>query len=133
MAVRVRLVALATIVALVERQEARRRSIEPRRHVDFVVAHREMDERAAREGEQRFGILALGPRQPVEAILIDGVFNALGEVGLQFDGRNRQAVEEQHEVESSSRWLSSSEPAARRAAGWRRSVRGCRRSSPTRA
>ena len=50
--------------------------------------------------EQRFGDLALGFGQAVEAVLVDGVANALGEIGLQFGRGHRQAVEEQHEVDA---------------------------------
>ena len=35
----------------------------------------------------------------VEAILVDGVLNALREIGLQLDRRDRQAIEKQHEVD----------------------------------
>jgi hypothetical protein len=35
----------------------------------------------------------------VETILIDGVADALREVGLQFDRRHREAIEKQHEID----------------------------------
>ena len=87
------------MVALVERQEARRRPFEARRHEDFFVADREMHQRPARKAQQRLGVLAFRLRVAVEAILVHGVLNALGEIGLQFDGRDGQAVEEENEVE----------------------------------
>ena len=45
---------------------------------------------------------AAGPwlRVAVEAVLVDGVVDALGEVGLELDGRDREAVEEEHEVDA---------------------------------
>ncbi len=59
-----------------------------------------MHQRPAREGQQRLGGLALGLGVAVEAVLVDGVADALGEVGLQFRRGHRQAVEEQHEVDA---------------------------------
>ena len=44
--------------------------------------------------------LSLWSRITVEAILVDGVVDALGEIGLEFDRGHRKAVEEQHEVET---------------------------------
>ena len=71
MPVRVRRVAGRAVVALVERQEKRLRPVEPRRHVDFGVADREMHQRPAREAQQRLGALALRLRVAVEAVLVD--------------------------------------------------------------
>jgi hypothetical protein len=36
----------------------------------------------------------------IKAVLVDGVANALGEVGLEFDRGHRQTVEEQHQVDA---------------------------------
>ena len=88
------------VVALVEGQEDRGRTGQLGHHVDLAVAHREMHQRPAREGQQRLGGLALGLGQAVEAVLVDGVADALGEVGLQLDRGHRQAVEEQHQVDA---------------------------------
>ena len=52
------------------------------------------------KGQQRLGVLALRLRVAVEAILVDRVLNALREVGLQLGGRDRHAVEEQHQVDA---------------------------------
>ena len=49
--------------------------------------------------KQRLGVLALRLRVAVEAVLVDRVLDALGEVGLQLDRRDRQAVEEEDQVE----------------------------------
>ena len=97
---RVGRVAGGAVVALVEGQEARGRPVQPGRHVDFAVADREMHQRAAGEGQQRLGGLALGAGEAVEAILVDRVVDALREVGLQLDRGHRQAVEEQHQVDA---------------------------------
>ncbi len=43
--------------------------------------------------------MAFGPRVAVEAVLIDRVLNGLREVAFQFAGGDRDAVEEQDEVE----------------------------------
>ena len=51
------------------------------------------------KAQQRLGVLAFRLRVAVEAVLVDRVLNALGEIGLQFDGRDGQAVEEENEVE----------------------------------
>ena len=50
--------------------------------------------------QQRLGGLPFGLRLAVEAVLVDRVVDALGEVGLQLDRGHRQAVEEQHEVDA---------------------------------
>ena len=93
-------VARATVVALVEGQEDRGRAVQLGHHVDFAVAHGEMHQRTVGEREQRLGGLALGLGQAVKAVLVDGVADALGEVGLQLDRGHRQAVEEEHEVDA---------------------------------
>ena len=67
---------------------------------DFAVAHGEMHQRAVGKRQQRLGGLALWAAAAVKAILVDGVADALGEIGLQFDRGDRQAVEEQHEVDA---------------------------------
>jgi hypothetical protein len=55
---------------------------------------------AAWEVQQRLPVLAFGVRRPVEPILVHGVLNALGEVCLELDGRGRQAVQEEDEVDA---------------------------------
>ena len=59
-----------------------------------------MNQCAAGKAQQRFGVLALGLRMPVEAVLVDRVLDALGKVGLQLDGRDRQAIKEEDEVKA---------------------------------
>ena len=90
----------AVAVALVERQELSLGPLQVRHHLHLAVAHGEVHECAIGEGEQRFGPLALRVRVPVEPILVDGVGDALREVGLQLDRRNRHAVQEEHEVDA---------------------------------
>ena len=91
-AVRVRRVALAEVVAEVERQEPRRLALELGRHRDRIGIHREVDERAAAERH----VL----RVAVVAVLLDRVLDVLaGEMVLQLRRRDRDAVEEQAEVE----------------------------------
>ena len=59
-----------------------------------------MDQRPALEGEQRFRLLGdrvLG--QPGALILFDGVVHRLLEFRFQLQGGNRQAVDEQHQID----------------------------------
>ena len=53
-------------------------------------------------GKERSGLgcQALGLRQAIEAILVDCVADALGEVGLELRRGHGQSVEEQHEVDA---------------------------------
>src|SRR5581483_2425166 len=75
-------------------------SFELRRHVDFAVADSEVDQRAGGKCQERFSGLTLRLRDTVEPILIDGVLHALGEVGLQLNGRDRYPVQKQHKVDA---------------------------------
>ena len=75
-------VARAPVVTPVERQEAGRRAIQLGDHGHRAIADGEMDQGPPGEGQQRFGSLALRLGHPVEAVLVDGVGQALGEVGL---------------------------------------------------
>ena len=59
-----------------------------------------MNQRPAREREQRLGSLAFGFGMPVEAVLVDRVADALREVVFQFDRRHWQTIQEQHEVDA---------------------------------
>ena len=88
------------VVAEVEGQEVGVLALELGGHLDFVVADGEVHQGAAAEGQQRL-VLVLGvPGQPVLAVLLDGVIDVLREVGLEFDGRDRQAVDEQDQVDA---------------------------------
>lgn len=57
-------------------------------------------ERAARKRQERLGALSLRRGQAVEPVLIDRVVDRLREVGLQFSRCDRDAVEEQDEVQA---------------------------------
>ena len=97
----VRRVAGCAVVAEVERQEAGRAAGQLGRHVDLIGADREVNQRPALEGEQRLGLLGRRVlRRPVLAVLGDGVLHRLGEVGLQLGGGDRDAVDEEHEVDA---------------------------------
>ena len=92
MAVGVRRVALAEVVAEVERQEPRRLALQLRRHRDRIGVDGEVDERAPPERD----VLRIA----VVAVLLDRVLDVLaGEMVLQLGRRDRDAVEEQAEVE----------------------------------
>src|SRR2546426_11710739 len=89
-----RRVAGAAVSSLVERQEASLRSLKMRGLIDQVWVHGEVGQAPA-EGEQRLlGIT-------VEAILPDGVLYSLsGQRVLQLGGEDRQAVQEEHQVQA---------------------------------
>ena len=93
-------VALAAAVAQVERQELRGRARKARDHVHLVVADGEVHQRAARKREQGLRRLPLRVRVAVEAVLVDGVGDALGEIGLELRGGHGHAVEEEHQVDA---------------------------------
>jgi len=88
------------VIAAIEWQEARGRPPQLRRHVNFAVAYGEVDERTARQAEQRLGPLPLRLRVAVEPVLVDGVFDPLGKVRLQFGRGDGDAVQEQHEIDA---------------------------------
>ena len=87
-------VAGAAELALVEGQEARPRAGKVRRHVHEVRVHREVREAAA-VGEERLARVAVG------LVLADRVLDVLRvERVLELGGEDRDAVQEQHEVEA---------------------------------
>jgi hypothetical protein len=87
-------------MAFVERQEIGERTNELRRHHHFGVTHREMHERTAREGQQWLHGLSLRCGMSVEAILVHCVLDGLGEVRLHLHRGDRQAIEEQHQIDA---------------------------------
>ncbi len=92
MAVGVRWIALAEVVAQVEREEACRLALQLGRHRDRIGVYGEMDERASPERD----VL----RVAVVAVLLDRVLDVLaGEVVLELRRCDRDAVEEQAQVE----------------------------------
>ena len=94
-------VALATVMAPIERQKGGRRSLQPSGHAYLVVADGEVHQRPVGEAQQRFRLsLTLGLRVAIKAVLIDGILHRLGEVGLDFDGGDRDAIQEQHQIDA---------------------------------
>ncbi len=94
-AVRVRRVPGVMVVAPVERQE---RGVLPGQlggHLHLAVGDREVHHRPRPELQQRF---TLG--QPVVLVLQHRVGDVLGEVGLQLGGGDRDAVDEEHQVDA---------------------------------
>ncbi len=59
-----------------------------------------MHQGAAGEGEERFGGLAGGAWVAIGFVLPDRIGNVLGVIGLELGGGNRNAVEEEHQIES---------------------------------
>ena len=89
-----RRVARAVFVAPVEGQKARPEPAQPRGHPDLVRTDGEVHERALLPAEDG------GLRVAVLLVLLDRVVDALpGELVLQLGGDDRDAVEEQHEVQ----------------------------------
>ncbi len=85
-------IALAEVVAEVEGQEPRRLALQLGGHRDRIGVDREVDERAPPERD----VLRIA----VVAVLLDRVLDVLaGEVVLQLRRRDRNAVEEQAEVD----------------------------------
>ena len=86
------------IAAFIEREEEGLEALELCGHLHFPVADGEMNQRSAREAQQRFWLLACWLGVPVFFVLIDRVINGLGVVGLELNGGNRDAVEEEDEI-----------------------------------
>ena len=96
-----RRIARAAVVALVERQERR----SPGRPAVVVMwtsllLTAKWTSAPLGKRQQRLGGLALGLGMAVEAVLVDRVLTLWVKVGLQFDRRDRHAVEEQHQVDA---------------------------------
>ena len=88
-----------TIVPAVEGQEVGVLAIQLGRHSDVRIRHGEVDHRTPLEGQE--GLLALGDRVvglPVIPVLLHSVFDRLGEVGLEFRGSHRDAVDEEDKI-----------------------------------
>jgi hypothetical protein len=87
--------------AAIEGQEDRLLAGEAGGHGDLVLADGEVDEGAAFEGEQRFGLLSdRVDRQTRGLVLFDGTVGGLLELGLQLQRGHGQAVDEEHEVDT---------------------------------
>jgi hypothetical protein len=96
-AVRVGRVAGAVVVTLVERQEPRTPAAQLGAHPHLAVVDREVHHAAA-ELEQPFARVAVAP------VLLDGIVDRLfGEAVLQLESGDRQAVDEQAQVERAAR------------------------------
>src|SRR6266542_2787373 len=93
-AVRVRRIASPVVPPQVERQEPRTLAREMRAEADFLLVHRKMDHAAA-ELEQLLARVAV--TLVLRHCIRDRLFR---EAVLQFEGRERQAVDEQRDIES---------------------------------
>ena len=69
-------------------------------HSDFPGTHRKVHKGTAREAEQGLWALTGKLWKAVGPVLPHRIVDALGVVGLQFNGGNRDAVEEQHQVDA---------------------------------
>ena len=88
----------AWIAAFVEREEEGLEALELRCHLHFAVTDGEMNQGSAREAQQRFWLLPCWLGLPVLFVLVDRVINGLGVVGLELNGGDRDAVEEEDEI-----------------------------------
>jgi hypothetical protein len=82
----------------VKGQEESRLSLEPRGHHHFTLAGGKVNERAAGKTQQGFKHAARGMRVAIVSILINRILNALREVRLEFNGCDRNAIQEQDKV-----------------------------------
>ena len=125
-------VARAVVPAEVERQEPRSLALQVGAEAHLVVVHGEVHDAAAELEE----LLA---RVAVALVLLDGVLDRLlGEAVLQLEGGDRQAVDEQAQVERALRLVAAvaelardAEAVRRRSARrpWRCPARACRRTA----
>ncbi|MNP40540.1 hypothetical protein D3C76_1341880 [compost metagenome] len=98
-AVLARRVTGGAIVAPVERQEEGRIPGQLGGHADVAVAHGEMHHCAATEAQQWLLAAAFALRPTIHAVLLHGSLDGLREVRLQFDCRNRNAIDEERQVD----------------------------------
>ena len=88
-------VTCAAVASPIKRKKSRLAVLQPRGHRYVVFIDGEVNERAALEGQQRF----VG-RRTILAILFLGVpKGGSGEFVLQLEGRDRDAVDEDHDVD----------------------------------
>ncbi len=91
--IRIRRIAPAIIPALIKRQEPRRLALELRAEHHLLLVQCEVDD-AAPEREEFFSRIAVAP------ILLDRVLHRLfRQAVLQFEGGNRQAVDEEAQIQ----------------------------------
>ena len=85
-------VAAGAVVSFVEGEEMGFRPGEHGCHGDFAVTDGEVDQRPARPAEQQLRRFLFRLRVAVEAVLVDRVLYALGEIGLELCRGDRDAV-----------------------------------------
>ena len=79
------------VVALVKGQKHRGWACQLGDHGHLGVADGKVNQRTRREGQQRLCNLAFGFGMAVKPVLVNGIANALGEVGFEFCRGHRQA------------------------------------------
>lgn len=89
-----------SVIAAIKGEETCGGTVKTGGHHDGGIADGEVDESAVGEAEE--GIcrrLTLWAREAVEAVLLDGIIDGLGEVAFEFAGGDGDAVQEEDEVE----------------------------------
>ena len=90
---------LATwIAASIEREEEGLEALELRCHLHFSVTDGEMNQGSAWKAQQQFWLLPCCTWVVCPFVLVNGVINGLGVVGLELNGGDRDAVEEEDEI-----------------------------------
>lgn len=93
-------VGAARVAALVEGQELGAWALQAAGHLHLAIAHGEVHQGAAGEGEQRFRGLTGSLGKSVGFVLPHRIGDVLGVVGLELHGGDGDAVEEQHQIEA---------------------------------
>ena len=91
-------IARAAGMAPVEGQENRVGAGQLGAHHHFRLTDGEMHQCPAGEGQQWFDVTTFRLRMTVETVLVDGIADALGEVGFEFGRGHGHAIDEQHQV-----------------------------------
>ena len=95
----IRGISCSAIISLIEWQKTCLCSIQERRHVNFVIAHGEVNQRPVGKRKQRFSRLPLRFRISIHTILVDRVTDTLCEVCLEFRRCNGNAIQKQHQID----------------------------------
>ncbi len=99
MPIGIRWIAGRFIIAKIKGQEVGFGASQFGRHFHSAAANRKVNQGATGERQQRLVSLPFRVGKPIETVLIDRILNTLRKVGLEFGGRDGDAIEEQHQVD----------------------------------